>query len=268
MTLTTSATSKAQPRRRTRRLAIPGQHGAWAYLVVPLILGFLLVGWSGPVALYSVAWILAYPASFYLGRAVVIRWRRGNWSRLAKRELGYAIPWTVMAAVPSVILLILRPWLIWVGATLVVLWAVSIWLTRTGHERGFSNDLLLVAQAAVAMPLFWAIYTDTPDLGIGDPAAAEAWLVALICVVFFTGNVLHVKSLIREADDPRWKVASRIFNVGSMAMGLISPWLLLPFGFCAARSFAVGPNRSPLVIGNVEIVVSVLVVVGTYLALG
>jgi hypothetical protein len=250
-----------------RRLAVPNQHGAWAFLAVPLVLGFLVAGWSVVTGLFAVAWVLAYPASYYLGRGVVIRWRRGTWSRLAKRELSAAVPWIVFTAVPAVVLVVLRPWLVWVGAALGGLWAVSVWLTRTGHERGASNDLLLVAQAAVAVPLMWGIATDTPDLGVGDPAAADAWLAAFICLVFFTGSVLHVKSLIREADDRRWAIASRVFHVAALGMGLISPWLLLPFGVAAVRAFAVPAGSRPAVIGAVEIVVSVLVVVGTALAL-
>jgi YwiC-like protein len=251
---------------RAWRLAIPGQHGAWAFLVVPLLLGFVVAGWSGPAALFALAWVLAYPASYYCGRAAAVRWRRGSWTRLAKREMRDAVPWMVLATIPSLALLVLRPWLFWVGAVLGVLWAVSVWLSRTGHERGAGNDLLLVAQASLAVPLMWGIATDTPDLGLGDPAAADAWTAAFICLVFFTGSVLHVKSLIREADDRRWAVASRVFHVAALWMGLISPWLLLPFGAAAVRAFAVPPGSRPAVIGAVETVVSVLVVVGAALA--
>jgi hypothetical protein len=173
----------------------------------------------------------------------------------------------VLAAIPSLILLVMRPWLVWVGMVLGLLWAVSVWLTRTGHERGASNDLLLVAQASLAVPLFWGIATDTPDLGIGDAAALDAWTAALICLVFFAGSVIHVKSLIREADDRRWAIASRIYHVLALWMALISPWLLLPFGAAAIRAFAVPPGSRPAVIGAVEIVVSVLIVVGGALAL-
>lgn len=245
---------------RPRRLQIPNQHGAWAFLIVPLVLGFVVAGWSVPAGLFALAWMLAYPASYYLGRAVVIRWRRGIWSRLAKRELNNAVPWIVLAGVPSVVLLVLRPWLLAVGVLLAGLWSVSVWLTRIGHERGASNDLLLVTQAALAVPLMWAIGQDSwPD--------SAAWEAAFICLVFFAGSVVHVKSLIREADDPRWARFSRVYHVAALGMGLLSPWLLLPFGVAAARAFLVPPGARPAVIGAVETVVSVLVVVGAALAL-
>jgi hypothetical protein len=205
--------------------------------------------------------VLAYPASYYLGRAVVIRWRRGAWTRLARREWSYAVPWVGAAGSLSLLLVLLRPWLLAVGGLLAVGWVASLWLTRTGHERGVSNDLLLVGQAALAVPLLWAVTVDAwPPV--------ESWWAAAVCVVFFTGSVLHVKSLIREADDPRWAVGSRVFNVAAVGMGLLSPWLLLPFGAAALRAFAVRPGTRPAVIGAVEAAVSVLVVLAGALALG
>jgi hypothetical protein len=254
--MTTTAVAGARP-----SLAVPNQHGAWAFLAVPLLLGFALVGWSAAGGLFAAAWVLAYPASYYLGRAVVIRWRRGSWTRLAKRELGHAVPWIAAAALPAVPLAALRPWLLVVAAVLAGLWAVSLALTRTGHERGVTNDLLLVGQAALAVPLLAAVTADAAP-------TAPAWWAALVCGVFFTGSVLHVKSLIREAGDRRWAVGSRAFHLAAAAVaGLASPWLLLPFGTAAVRAFAVPAGTRPAVIGAVETVVSVLVVVGGALAL-
>lgn len=259
---------KTQQQPKTKLLPIPPQHGAWAFLVVPLLIGLLLGYTSLVTALFAVAWLLAYPANYYLGRAIVIRWRRGNWSRLAKRELRHARGWVILALIPAVVLVVLRPWLLWVGAVLLMLWAVSLWLTRIGHERGASNDLLLVAQASVAVPLMWALDTNTANLGIGQATAATAWWAACICLVYFTGTVIHVKSLIREANDRRWAVGSRVFNSASIAMGFVSPWLLLAFIPAAIRAFAIPKGLRPARVGMVEMVISLLVVIATVLALG
>ncbi len=261
MTATAPAPAGRRPARRAPLVAVPKQHGAWAFLAIPLLLGLGLAGWSWVGAGFAVAWVLAYPASFYLGRALAIRWRRGQWSRLARRELRYAVPWSVGTAVLAVLLVVARPWLLVVGAVLAVLWLASVWLTRTGHERGITNDLLLVGQAALAVPLLWGITLDAwPPV--------EAWTAALVCAAFFTSSVVHVKSLIRESDDPRWRIGSRVFHVAALSLGLISPWLLLPFGVAAVRAFTIRPGTRPGVIGGVEALVSVLVVVGGLLALG
>ncbi len=258
---TTTASPPGSGMRRRRVLAIPNQHGAWAFLAVPVLLVFILAGWTAIGACFALAWFLSYPASFYLSRAVVIRWRRGSWSRLAKRELANAAPWIVLALVPVSVLLALRPWLIPIGALLAVLWTASLWLSRTGRERGVGNDLLLVAQAALAVPLMWAITIDA-----WPPPAA--WTTAGICLAFFTGSVLHVKSLIREAGDRRWAVASRVFHTVALAVGFLSPWLFLPFGVAAVRAYAVPAGTRPGIIGAVESLVSVLVVIGAALAVG
>ena len=126
------------------RFAVPQQHGAWAFLAVPLVLALALAGITGIGLLFSAAWLLAYPASYYLGRAVVVRWRRGSWTGLARRELAAAVPWMVAAGALALVLVLLRPWLLAVAVILAAAWGVSLWLTRAGHERGVTNDLLLV----------------------------------------------------------------------------------------------------------------------------
>ena len=165
-----------------------------------------------------------------------------------------------LAGALAAALVLLRPWLLAVGAALALAWGASLWLTRTGHERGITNDLLLVGQAALAVPLLWAVTIDAAP-------PAPAWWACLVCAVFFTGSVLHVKSLMREADDPRWALASRLYHLAALGMGLLSPWLLLPFGAAAIRAFAVPAGSRPGIIGAVETVVSVLVVIGGAAAL-
>lgn len=256
--------STSAPRRGTVspriRFALPQQHGAWAFLAVPLVLGLVLAGATGVGLLFSAAWLLAYPASYYLGRAVIIRWRRGSWTGLARRELAAAVPWLVAEGALATILVLLRPWLLAVAVILAGAWWVSLWLARTGRERGVTNDLLLVLQAALAVPLLWAVTVDAAP-------PVDAWWAALVCAVFFAGSVLHVKSLIREADDRRWAIGSRLYNAAALGMGVLSPWLLLPFGAAAVRAFAVPAGTRPAIIGAVETVVSVLVVIGGALAL-
>lgn len=248
------------PSARRPVLRIPGQHGAWAFLLVPLAIGLILAGPTTAGVLFSVSWVLVYPASYYLGRAVVVRWRRGSWTRLARRELRDALPWVVLTALPGLALVILRPWVAVIAVALSLPWIGSLWLTRTGHERSLVNDLILVAQASVAVPLLWAVTIDSwPPV--------PAWQAAGICLVFFTGSVLHVKSLIRGAGERRWAIASRVYHLGALSLGLTSVWFLVPFGVAAVRSFTVPEGTRPAVVGAVETVVSVLVVLATVAAL-
>lgn len=250
-------------RSRSRpRLAVPPQHGAWAFLTLPLLLGLALAGVTWLGILFSVTWILAYPASFYLGRAVTVRVRRGSWSRIARRELSAALPWTASAAVGAVALVAVRPALLIVGGGLAVLWVISQWLAYTGRERGFGNDVLLVGQSVLALPLMWFVTTNSWAI------PPSVWVATAVCGTYFVGSVIHVKSLIREADDPRWRRADLAFHLAALAWGTVSPWLLIPFGVALLRAGMMRPGLRPGVIGVVEMAVSLLVLGGTLFAVG
>ena len=82
----------------TRILAVPPQHGAWAFLAIPLIIGFVTIGVSPTALAFAIAWIAAYPASYYGTQGIAARIRRGRWSVRARAELRRALPWAVIAA--------------------------------------------------------------------------------------------------------------------------------------------------------------------------
>lgn len=227
---------------------------------MPLAVGFLTVGWSPLGVLFATAWFLAYPASYYAGRSLVTRYRRGSWTARARREAAKARWWLILLLISVVPLVVLRPWLLLAGLGFAAVWVASLVLTTAGRERGLTNDGLLVLQSASGVALLAAVTT-------GAAPAAQAWWGAGVCAVFFAGSVLHVKSHIRESGNHRWSAASRMFSVASLLLGLLSPWLLLPFSAAAVRAFAVPDSARPAMLGGVEAATSLLVVIGWGLAL-
>lgn len=249
---------------RARLITFPPQHGAWAFLIVPVILAACLGAATWVGLLFAVAWITAYPATYFGGRAAVARVRRGAWTGFARREAKAALPWAAVALVSSLGLIAIRPWSVIPGLVFLAIWGVSIALTWAGRERGISNDLLLVVMAALSTPFMWAVAADQPDPN-GIPSGV--WIAAVVCLVFFAGSVVHVKSLIREATDRRWHWASVTFHVLALvAMTAVSWWLAIPFGAALARTLIMRPGLRPGRIGAVEAVVCVLVVICTVLA--
>lgn len=236
------------------RWQIPPQHGAWAFLAVPLVLGLAISGVTWPGVVFAVTWVMAYPASYYAGRSLAVRVRRGEWSRIARRERAAALPWGVAALGGAALLVVRQPVMLLVGAVLGALWWLSVRLALAGRERGFGNDLLLVAQSLVALPLVWFVTTGSWS------APAALWLAVAVCATYFVGSVIHVKSLIREADDRRWHRADLAFHCVALLWGAVSPVLLIPFGLALIRSVSMRPPLRPALIGAVEIVVSVAVV--------
>lgn len=254
-------TTRTSQARRSRRLHVPPQHGAWAFLLVPLVTAATLGAATWVGLLFAVTWVLAYPTSYFGSRAVMTRLRRHEWSRMATRERSYAMPWAILFGVAALTLIALRPWIVIPGVVVGIIWSASAVLTWKGRERGIANDLILVVLSALAAPLMWAAAVDQFDL------PASLWWAAGICAAFFTGSVLHVKSLIREAGDRRWKIASMAYAVVlAVVAPFVSWWLLPAFAGGAVRAFVLRPGLRPGAIGAVEAVLSVLVVAGVWLS--
>jgi hypothetical protein len=249
---------------------VPPQHGAWAFLGLPVLLALTVTPWSWLIVVLTLAWVLAYPWSYAaLG---LVR---------AKRPARFRRPFMVfsIALVPLVVaLMVARPWLLWAGLGLMLLFAVNVAYARRNDERSLVNDGVLIVECAAMVPITWAVAVGgqsftAPSL-VSVPT--EIWVLTVLCALVLVGSTLHVKSLIRERRDPRYAAASRIVAVASVgaAVGLAlwwgvpgGWWLVVPFVLLAVRAFVVG--RRPLrpgVIGMIELAAFVVAVLAAVLA--
>ena len=247
------------------RPVLPPQHGAWAFLTVPALCGFAVAGASAAGWLLLAAWLCAYPVGYYLGRALTARRRRGRWTPMARREITRVVPWVALTAVLGLPLVVTRPWLIAVALLLAVLWALGLRIAARRGERSLANDLMLVAQAILALPLAVAVVAGPDQLAGGLRGSAVQ--ATLVVGAYLAGSVLHVKSLIREAArtgyrwaDVGWHI---LLVVGSAPA---SPWWLVGTVPALVRSVAMRPGMRPGVIGAGELLVAVLVVAAAQLA--
>jgi hypothetical protein len=94
----------------------------------------------------------------------------------------------------------------------------------------------------------------------GDDRSLALTLFA-VSLLAFTGSVLHVKSTIRERDNPKYRFTSIAFHAAALAVAAwIEPLLAIPFGFLLIRAVVVPQHGwRPARIGAVEIVGSLLV---------
>lgn len=247
-------------------MKLPPQHGAWAFLIVPaVIVSFLgAANWVGFI--FFLTWVCSYPVSYFLGRALVARIRRGTWSSKARNELRSAIPWLAIVVVGAVMLVAMRPWILFYGILIAALWSVSVYLSWAGHERGITNDLLLVGLASMEPILMYQMAKDHSSL-MGLPHSM--WIASVMSLLFFTGSVLHVKALIREAKNRNWRRISIFFHAVALAAILVFAThglLALPFVFALARTVFMKPGLRPGVIGGVEAGVAIVLIACTVLA--
>ncbi|MCB0918819.1 MAG: YwiC-like family protein [Actinobacteria bacterium] len=244
---------------------MPSQHGAWVFLLLPLLLGLVASGWTWETVTLAITWLLAYPASYFLGLAISIRIRRRGWSRLARKNLRLGLPWAVPTALGFAAVTIAKPWMALVVAALLVAWGVSTLLSATGHERSMANDLLLITESVTALPVLWLLGHDG-SAPSGIPGTV--WLATLICGIYMVGSVIHVKSLIRHAGEKGWRVADAIYHGLAVVAAIPLGWVLIPAGAAFVRSLTLKPGLRPGLIGAAEAVVAVLLLAALLLTLG
>lgn len=212
MGMTTTA-ARPKSRKRGSRGWMPNQHGAWAMLVVPWLLGFAHVVRHGGDTLSSllllVFWMVGYFAFF-----ATSQWLR---SRFKPRYVPAVRAYAVAAGVLGIVLLLLRPhWLSW-AVVFAPLVGVSLWLAWRRQDRGLLSGATTVAAASL-IPLvlgsdgLWP-WTVAPEL-VG---------ITLVCFGYFFGTVLYVKTLIRERGSRGWVAASVVWHLACIAGALALP---------------------------------------------
>lgn len=234
---------------------VPPEHGAWAMLLVPFLLGTFTADPNWLSAILLVAWLSAYGTTYF-----ALRWYRTRHLRhRGRRFRAPALTYGALLAVSGAIVAWQQPWVLAAVWLFVPFESVSAWYSLRGDERSWVAGLASATAVSLMAPLAYRVAD-------GEQALVAAVLF-VVCWLAFCGAVLHVKSTIRERDDPRYRTASIAFHaVAALVAGTLDPWLLVPFGFLLGRAVAVPQHGwRPARIGAVEIVGSLLVLVVTAL---
>lgn len=227
---------------------IPNQHGAWAMLITPVVVGALLGGVRRPHLLLLLSWLAAYCANFFLMLALKTR----KWDRYRKQLLTYG-GCTVVGGAP---LTVVEPQLLRLAFVAIPALAVNLYFVQTRNERAWLNDVTgILLAGAVGFAAFRLGYRGS-DAEIID----AAWRgIAIVCL-YFVGTVFYVKTIIRERGDRRWFAMSVLFHVGFALLLIVSQfWLLSAIAATALVRALVVPSLgwTPKRVGLVEIAFTV-----------
>jgi hypothetical protein len=229
--------------RRWVRRWLPPQHGAWAMLLLPFGIG-VVRGGPGWIHLpLLVAWLGGYLFSYYAQLAVKIR----TPSRLRTQLLGYGIA----TALAGVSVLVMCPSLARAGIAFAPLLAVNTWHAWSRQERALANGLASVTQGS--------LMTFVTVAAVGAPLGPVVG-VAVALLLYFAGSLLYVKTMIRERGRACYLRVSVGFHTLALALaGLLTPALLVPFGWFLARAVVL-PQRQLSVkqVGLLELAGSML----------
>ena len=249
-----STPARAAP---ARTLWFPHQHGAWAMLAVPLLLGIAATAPS--------PWHLALVAAAvagYLAAATAQAWLRAR--RRPSFVPSLALYGVVFAALGALLVLAF-PALLLAVVVVVPAGALVVGGARPGTPRDLANSL---AQTAIALVL--------------APAAAHlsgAWeadpvlRATLVAAGYLGGTVLVVRSVIRERGNRGFTALSVGFHAALVVLAAVFlpwPYAALAAGLTARaialpllerrRAGTARPLR-PIHVGLVEIVASTALVV-------
>ncbi len=182
-------------------------------LATPLLLGVAASQPAAPQAVVAVAAV-----SGYLVSSVAQAWFRSRRSPIYRPRLAL---FGTLFGVSGLALVLAWPALL---ATLIVLvpaTAVTLGGARPGTPRDLANSLALVAQAVVLVPV--AAWVS------GAWEAAAVTTMTIVAAAFLVGEVLVVRSVMRERGNTRFAVLS----LGYHAILVVAAFLLLPPAYAA-----------------------------------
>lgn len=221
-------------RRGRRRLGpgwVPKEHGAWAMLVVPVLVGAVIAGATWRHAWLLVAWLAAFCAFSAAGLWL----RSGRRARYWPPVRFHALATAVLGGA----LLVTTPGLLWWGPVYAPLLAVSLAASSRRADRSWLNDILTVLAACLMTVVSAGLAGGWPGSwvppGADDPTA---WLAAGLLAAFFLGTVAYVKTLIRDRGNPRVLAISVGYHAVLVVAALV--WLARCLGVGDGAGVAAG----------------------------
>jgi len=210
------------PQASAFRLWLPRQHGAWAMLAVPFLLGIAVTrptGWH--VVLGGAA------AAGYLASATAQTWAR---ARARQRYTTSLLVYASTAAVLSTALVVTHPGLLLAFVVLAPAGAITLVAAKLGRARGVAAGFAQVIQALVLVPAAASLAGP-----LDPPAIAKTTFLA---AVYLVGTLLAVRSVIREQGNAGFAALSVGFHVAATAVGaiLLTPPFVALLGLLAIRA--------------------------------
>ena len=244
---------------------LPRQHGAWAMLIAPMVVGAAIGPFSAPAVLFVIAWVAAYIA--YQDAQSWLRASTAQRPAFVRPLLVYA----ALAAAPGLALIIWRPGVVAWLAVLAAPVAASLVLVARGAVRSVANDVIAQAIACLSTVIL-------PGLAVAGslrwpPPGAERgnlWAAAACLFAYFAGTTFYVKTMIRRRNKPGWYVASVAYHAVVCALAFLTPsvWLIVVATVLLARAVAVPRwfrRATPKQIGLGEMALTAVIVVVTIL---
>lgn len=226
---------------------VPNQHGAWAMLAGPLLVGIVAGGPAWVHLPLTALWFLGYFAFFAAGL-----WLKSH------RKPRFRPPVVVysLACVPfGLAVLALQPDLVRWVPSFAPLMVIALVLTAERRDRSLPSGIATTLAASLMTAVAY-------DAGPGSDWD-RAWILTAVMAGYYLGVLLYVKTMIRERGHTSYVVASVAWHAAcTVAVAFVSWPLALVFAVLTVRAWAAPRHPlTPKQVGIGEVVLNTLVVV-------
>jgi hypothetical protein len=223
-----------------KALRLPKEHGAWAMLYVPFVMGVLVAGRFGPGALLL---LLATTAVFVSRESLVVWLRarsRGRDANGAGRAAAIYLALACACGLPLILLYKLY-WLAPLAFAGAVLLAVNGRHGMELEDRSIRGELLAICAMSLTGPA--AYYAAGGKLG-----ATALWLWGL-SAVYFASSVFYIKLRVLRLNPRREEQQRRVWHYSALYHGCLLAALVTlavtgRLGLFAAVAFAPAVARA------------------------
>lgn len=237
------------------RTWLPNQHGAWAMLIAPVVVGALAGGVNAWHLLLLLSWLAAFCLNFFVSLSL----KSHKPKRYQRQLLGYAAA-TAAFGLP---LVWHDPDVLRLLVAAIPAFVVNAVFVLRRNERAWLNDVVGVALAGVVGFGAYRIGTSPTD-------DAHAFRAVLAVCLYFVGTVIYVKTLIRERGSRLWLNLSYSYHAALAVLCLLAGWWVAAIVALALLFRAVSvPGRgwTPKRVGVTEIAATTAVALAALLTL-
>ena len=238
---------------------IPNQHGAWAMLASPLVVGVLAGGVAWVQLPLAAFWFAGYLA-FFATSLWLKAHRRAKWFPPVRA-------YGLLSLALGILVVAMQPHLARWAPLFVAPLAIGLYAAAHRQDRALLSGLATTAGSAAMTVVAY-------DAGPGSDLS-RAWQLALVQLLYFAGTVFYVKTVIRERDNPVYLWLSVGYH--ALALGVVELVfglgagrqlaLIVVFGLLLGRAVLVPPYRpTPKQVGIAEVVATVAVATTSLLA--
>ncbi|WP_102347364.1 YwiC-like family protein [Bacillus sp. Marseille-P3661] len=223
------------------KLLLPKQHGAWAMLILPFVLGMVIGGPSWLHISLFIGWLMLYLATYPF-----IMLFKGKQKKLHLKWTGI---YGGIAIASLIIPVIYVPQLIYFGLAMAPFFLINIYYAKRNQERALLNDFSAIAAFGIGGVASYYV-----GQGIISEHAILIWVCSLL---FFMGSAFFVKTLIREKKNPAFRWISWGFHLSVIIIVSVFGYPLLALAYIPSMIRAiwcVGKALTPKEIGILEIV--------------